>query len=212
MTAKRTVSLGGQCVVPGFHDAHQHMAWFGASLDEIDLSTPPMHNLDDVAAAIAAAAEITPADSWIVGNGYDENKIGGHPDRDLLERVAPERRVLLTHTSGHMSVVSSSGSGRAGSGRTRPRRVRGDGRVGRFRTPHRTAAGAGAEPAHPAARPVAVDDIADALARASDVYVRQGITSVVEAGVGGGWIGRTPVEVLAYQRPAMPDDSRFALN
>ena len=32
------------------------------------------------------------------------------------------------------------------------------------------------------------------------MYVRQGITSVVEAGVGGGWIGRTPVEALAYQR------------
>ena len=107
LTAKRTVSLGGRCVVPGFHDAHQHMAWFGASLDEIDLSTPPIRTLDDVAAAVAAANDTTPADRWIVGNGYDENKIGGHPDRDLLERAAPGRRVLLTHTSGHMAVVST---------------------------------------------------------------------------------------------------------
>ncbi|MEI2619657.1 MAG: amidohydrolase family protein [Candidatus Nanopelagicales bacterium] len=52
----------------------------------------------------------------------------------------------------------------------------------------------------PLRRPVPVDEVARAIARASDVYVRQGITSVVEAGVGGGWIGRTPVEVLAYQR------------
>ena len=37
LTAERTVSLGGRCIIPGFHDAHQHMAWFGASLDEIDL-------------------------------------------------------------------------------------------------------------------------------------------------------------------------------
>ncbi|MEI2643350.1 MAG: amidohydrolase family protein [Candidatus Nanopelagicales bacterium] len=44
----------------------------------------------------------------------------------------------------------------------------------------------------PLRRPVPVDDVARAIARASDVYVRQGITSVVEAGVGGGWIGRTP--------------------
>ena len=70
LTAKRTVSLDGRCVVPGFHDAHQHMAWFGASLDEIDLSTPPVRSLDDVAAAVAAAARTTPADTWIVGNGY----------------------------------------------------------------------------------------------------------------------------------------------
>ncbi|MEI2619658.1 MAG: amidohydrolase family protein [Candidatus Nanopelagicales bacterium] len=92
----------------GFHDAHQHMAWFGASLDEIDLSTPPIRNLDDLAAAVAdRRGHARPGDRWIVGNGYDENKIGGHPDRDLLERAAPGRRVLLTHTSGHMSVVSS---------------------------------------------------------------------------------------------------------
>ncbi|MFN8184181.1 MAG: amidohydrolase [Candidatus Nanopelagicales bacterium] len=199
LSARRTVSLEGRCVVPGFHDAHQHMAWFGASLDEIDLSTPPVRSLDDVAAAIAAAAEVTPADRWIVGNGYDENKIGGHPDRDLLERVAPGRRVLLTHTSGHMSVVSDAvlaELGIAERGREMPGGtivVDGSGRP----------TGLLQEQAQnlltPLRRPVPVADVAQAVARAGDVYVRQGITSVVEAGVGGGWIGRTPVEALAYQ-------------
>ena len=200
LTAKRTVSLGGRCVVPGFHDAHQHMAWFGASLDEIDLSTPPIRNLDDVAAAVAAANDTTPADRWIVGNGYDENKIGGHPDRDLLERAAPGRRVLLTHTSGHMAVVSTavleelgiSEHGRDVPGGTIA--LDGSGRP----------TGLLQEQAQnlltPLRRPVAVDEVAHAIARASEVYIRQGITSVVEAGVGGGWIGRTPVEALAYQR------------
>ncbi len=200
LTAKRTVSLGGRCVVPGFHDAHQHMAWFGASLDEIDLSTPPIRSLDDVAAAIAAACANTAADRWIVGSGYDENKIGGHPDRDLLERVAPGRRVLLTHTSGHMSVVSQavlaelglSEHGRDVSGGTIV--LDGSGRpTGLLQEQAQNLLA-------PLRRPVALDEIALALARASDVYVRQGITSVVEAGVGGGWIGRTPVEALAYQR------------
>ncbi len=200
LTARRTVSLGGRCVVPGFHDAHQHMAWFGASLDEINLSTPPIGSLDDVAAAVAAANDITPVDRWIVGNGYDENKIGGHPDRDLLERVAPGRRVLLTHTSGHMAVVSTAvlqelGISELGidvpggtivvDGSGRPTGLLQE-QAQNLLTPLR--------------RPVAVDEVAHAIARASDVYVRQGITSVVEAGVGGGWIGRTPVEALAYQR------------
>ena len=200
LTAKRTVSLEGRCVVPGFHDAHQHMAWFGATLDEIDLSTPPVGSLDDLAAAVATAAAITPADRWIVGNGYDENKIGGHPDRDLLERVAPGRRVLLTHTSGHMSVVSTAVLAELGlseHGRDVPGGmvvVDGSGRpTGLLQEQAQTLLS-------PLRRPVGVDDVADAVARASDVYVRQGITSVVEAGVGGGWIGRTPVEALAYQR------------
>lgn len=200
LAARRTVSLEGRCLTPGFHDAHQHMAWFGASLDEIDLSTPPIRSLDDLAAAVAAVAATTPPDRWIVGNGYDENKIGGHPDRDLLERVAPGRRVLLTHTSGHMGVVSTSvlqELGLSDRGRDVPGGtvvVDGSGRP----------TGLLQEQAQnlltPLRRPVAVDDVVDALARAGDVYVRQGITSVVEAGIGGGWIGRTPIEALAYQR------------
>lgn len=200
LTARRTVSLRGRCVIPGFHDAHQHMAWYGASLDEIDLSTPPVHSLTDVADAISAAAAITPADQWIVGNGYDENRIGGHPDRDLLERAAPGRRVLLTHTSGHMAVVSSAvlaDLGLSDRGREVPGGTIVVDSLGR-------PTGLLQEQAQnllaPLRRPLRVDDVAHAVARASDVYVRQGITSVVEAGVGGGWIGRTPVEVLAYQR------------
>ena len=56
MTAKRTVSLGGRCVVPGFHDAHKHMAWFGATLDEVDLRVPTLDALYDAVAARAADA------------------------------------------------------------------------------------------------------------------------------------------------------------
>ncbi len=200
LTARRTVSLGGRCVVPGFHDAHQHMAWFGASLDEIDLSTPPVGSLEDVAAAIAAAVASTPADRWIVGNGYDENKIGGHPDRDLLERVAPGRRVLLTHTSGHMSVVSSAVLGELGIADRGCDVPGGTVVVDASGRPTGLLQEQAQNLLAPLRRPLAVDDVADAVARASDVYVQQGITSVVEAGVGGGWIGRTPVEVLAYQR------------
>ena len=48
--------------------------------------------------------------------------------------------------------------------------------------------------------PYPVDTLVDAIERAGRVYLSQGITSVVEAGVGGGWIGKSPVEVAAYQR------------
>ncbi|HWO68899.1 MAG TPA: amidohydrolase family protein, partial [Umezawaea sp.] len=35
--AREVVDLGGAVVVPGFHDAHNHMAWFGLTLSEVDL-------------------------------------------------------------------------------------------------------------------------------------------------------------------------------
>jgi predicted amidohydrolase YtcJ len=45
-----------------------------------------------------------------------------------------------------------------------------------------------------------VDRVVRAIDRASEVYLSEGITSVQEAGVGGGLVGQTPVEVAAYQR------------
>ncbi|MEZ5114932.1 MAG: amidohydrolase [Candidatus Nanopelagicales bacterium] len=199
VTARRTVPLGGSFVLPGFHDAHNHMAWFGRGLGELDLSTPPVRTLDDLAAMVAAGAAAAGPDDWVVGNGYDENKIGAHPDRDLLDRVAPGRRVMLMHTSGHMCVVSSpvlAELGLADAGRDV------DGGTVVVDAAGRPT-GLLQERAQELVRPLRFPEsraaLVDAIARAGAVYARQGITSVVEAGVGGGWIGRSPAEVGAYQ-------------
>ncbi|MGO4583703.1 hypothetical protein AB4Z38_07415 [Arthrobacter sp. 2RAF6] len=38
--------------------------------------------------------------------------------------------------------------------------------------------------------------------RATRHYASEGVTSFTEAGIGGGWIGHSPVELAAYQRAA----------
>ena len=38
--AARVVDLRGATVLPGFHDAHNHMIWFGMSLGEVDIGSP----------------------------------------------------------------------------------------------------------------------------------------------------------------------------
>ncbi|HEX8868349.1 MAG TPA: amidohydrolase, partial [Lentzea sp.] len=48
--------------------------------------------------------------------------------------------------------------------------------------------------------PYPVDTLVDAIDRAGRVYLSEGITSCVEAGIGGGWIGKSPVELEAYHR------------
>ena len=40
--ATRVVDLRGATVLPGFHDAHNHVIGFGMSLAEVDLGTPPV--------------------------------------------------------------------------------------------------------------------------------------------------------------------------
>ena len=50
--------------------------------------------------------------------------------------------------------------------------------------------------------PYSGEAIEAALDRATGYYAAEGITSFTEAGIGGGWIGHSPVELAAYQRAA----------
>ncbi len=51
----------------------------------------------------------------------------------------------------------------------------------------------------PLVYPMPVERVTRAIERGSRALLAQGITSVQEAGIGGGWIGRTPIELAAYQ-------------
>lgn len=193
--ARRVVDLGGAVVVPGFHDAHNHMAWYGLSLAEVDLRLP---DLDALYAAVAARAATLPEGAWVVGAGYDENKIGAHPDRDALDRAAGGRPVWLRHTSGHMCVVNTpllAELGLADAARDVPGGLVVTDATGR---PTGLLQEQAQQLLNALVLPYPVATLVDAIERAGRVYLSQGITSVVEAGVGGGWIGKSPVEVAAY--------------
>jgi predicted amidohydrolase YtcJ len=105
--ARQVADLRGATLLPGFHDAHNHMTWHGITLSEVDLRPEAAPTLADLYQAVAERASATAPDDWVTGSGYDQNKLGAHPDRDGLDRAAPGRRVWLRHTSGHMCVVSS---------------------------------------------------------------------------------------------------------
>jgi hypothetical protein len=199
LRARDVVDLAGATVLPGFHDAHNHMAWFGLTLTEADLRPVVTPTLDDLYAAVARQAEGTAGGDWVVGAGYDQNKLGAHPDRDGLDRAAPGRRVWLRHTSGHMCVVSSAvlaDLGLADRGRDVPGGKVVTGQAGR---PTGLLQETAQELVADLVRPYPVATLADAIDRAGTRYLSEGITSVTEAGIGGGWIGHTPVELAAYQ-------------
>jgi predicted amidohydrolase YtcJ len=197
--AREVADLRGATLLPGFHDAHNHMAWYGLSLSEADLRPEVTPTLDDLYNAVSAQAAATAPDGWVIGSGYDQNKLAGHPDRDGLDRAAPGRRVWLRHTSGHMCVVSSAVLADLGLA-DQPSDVPG-GKVVTDATGRPTgllqekAQELVARLVHP--YPLSV--LADAIDRAGARYLSEGITSVTEAGIGGGWIGHTPVELAAYQ-------------
>src|SRR6202451_3586672 len=104
VTAREVIDLRGLTLIPGFHDAHNHMIGFGLSLTEVDLRTASQ---DELYARVAAKAATTPEGEWVIGSGYDQTRTGAHPHRDALDAIAPNHRVWLKHTSSHMCVVNS---------------------------------------------------------------------------------------------------------
>src|SRR5580704_16801805 len=198
--ASRVVDLRGATVLPGFHDAHNHMIGFGISLGEVDISSPPVRSLDELYAAIARRAETTAPGEWVIGSGYDQNKLGGHhPDRDALDRAAPGRRVWLRHTSGHMCVVNSlvlADLGIDAAATELP-----GGRVATDDSGRPT--GLLVERAQllvgSLVYPYPLAELTQAISRAATEYLKEGVTSCTEAGIAGGWVAHSPAELAAYQ-------------
>ena len=176
--ADRVVDLRGATVLPGFHDAHNHMIGFGMSLAEVDLRSSAVGSLDELYAAVGRRAETTAPGDWVIGTGYDQNKLGAHPDRDALDRVAPGSAGLAAaHLRAHVR-GEQRGPGRPGH------------RRGRYRFPGgRVAADDDGRP--PACSrsgpsswcgslvyPYPLAELTQAIARAAEQYLKEGVTSV----------------------------------
>lgn len=197
LTADRVVDLGGRTVLPGFNDAHNHMLGYGLALDDVALSTPPVHSVADVCRAIAERAAVTPPGEWIQGRNYDQNKLAErrHPTAAELDAVAPHHRVWLQHTSGHMGVVNGLALADI-AGRPVPPggelEVDAEGRL----------TGLVLEQAQGLVRrlttPVSLERMVAGIERASRQYLREGITSCTEAGVGAGFLANSPTELRAW--------------
>ena len=195
----RVVDLRGATVLPGFHDAHNHMVGFGMSLAEVDLRSAAAGSLDELYAAIARRAETTTPGDWVIGAGDDQNKLGAHPDRDALDRAAPGRRVWLRHTSGHMCVVNSPVLAALGL----------DAAATEF-PGGRVATDSGGRPTGlleeraqllvgSLVYPYPLAELTQAISRAAGQYLKEGVTSCTEAGIAGGWVAHSPAELAAYQ-------------
>jgi predicted amidohydrolase YtcJ len=195
VTAKQTIDLRGLTLIPGFHDAHNHMIGFGLSLTEVDLR---VSSQDELYARVAAKGATTPEGGWVIGSGYDQTRTGAHPHRDALDAIAPRRRVWLKHTSGHMCAVNSLVLADLGIGETVPQVDGGRVTTDAAGRPTGLLEERAQELVGNLTHPYPLTTLTDAVHAAGRHYLAEGITSVTEAGVGGGWIGQSPVELAAY--------------
>ncbi|UBH06927.1 amidohydrolase [Leucobacter sp. Psy1] len=202
VVATDRVDLGGAPVVPGFNDAHFHFSMVGLEMVQLDLTPATTPDLETLYARVRDFAGSREEGSWVLAQGYDQNKLGGtHPDREVLDRIAGGRPVYLLHNSHHMAVVNSEALRRAG--HTDPDQLTAPvgGELGR--RSDGTFSGLLQEQAMTLVthvlRPVGQEALVEGLAAASRWCAQHGITSATEPGVGGTMIGHGPADVRAYQ-------------
>ena len=106
-TRTRKVDLTGRTVLPGFIDAHTHVAYSGIRhLKQVDCD---LRSIAEIQNAIRKRAAATPHGQWIVGFKYDDTKTaeGRRLTRADLDSAAPAHPVFIGHRGGHTGYVNS---------------------------------------------------------------------------------------------------------
>ncbi len=116
LTGKTTqqVNLNGRTVLPGFIDAHGHIADYTNFWGKPDLSPPPVGDtlsIEDIKTKVAKYLVDSKAapDKLVLVNGYDDSLLAEqrHPTRADLDQVSNTIPILILHASGHLAVVNT---------------------------------------------------------------------------------------------------------
>jgi len=103
------IDLKGRSLVPGFIDAHCHAGDYGPVKFNIVIQPGVIHSIEELKQEIRKRATTTPKGGWILGRGYDNTKFEEkrHPTRWDFDEVAPEHKVFILRTCGHLGVLNS---------------------------------------------------------------------------------------------------------
>ncbi len=103
----KIVDLEGRFVMPGFNDAHMHLA--SAGLEKMTVNLVGVKTLDEFRDRIHARVEKAEPGEWIVGGGWDETlwPVAVPPTRWDVDEVSGDHPVFLTRVDGHIAVANT---------------------------------------------------------------------------------------------------------
>ncbi len=99
----RVVELGERVLLPGFHDAHVHLAAHGLELAQLDLRG--VTALEELLERVARRASTLEPGGWLFGSGFALERLRlqsiGAAEADALEKAAAGRPVALRSQDHH---------------------------------------------------------------------------------------------------------------
>jgi len=103
----KVIKLGGMTVVPGFTDAHIHVADFGMFLTWLDLKN--LNSIKEMKKKVRERTRKIPEGRWIIGHGWDQNRFSEKrfPTFRDLDEAAPDNPVIFYHKCGRVCLVNS---------------------------------------------------------------------------------------------------------
>jgi hypothetical protein len=101
------VDLDSHFVMPGFNDAHMHLATAG--LEKMNVNLVGVKTLDEFRERVRAQVEKAAPGEWIVGGGWDETlwPVKVLPTRWDLDEVSQSHPVFLMRVDEHMAVANT---------------------------------------------------------------------------------------------------------
>lgn len=104
-------------LLPGLIDSHIHLLGMGLALQAPDLAG--VTTRQEFRGRIKSYADAHPQ-GWIVGRGWDQNKLGFIPEREFLDEICPQRPLVLYRICGHVLSANSKVLELAGIGSSSP--------------------------------------------------------------------------------------------
>jgi len=103
----QVVDLGGKFVMPGFNDAHLHLA--AAGFERLNVNLVGVKSLDEFRDRIRAKLDSLAPGDWLIGAGWDETlwPVKTPPTRWDIDEVTTDHPVFLTRVDGHAAVANT---------------------------------------------------------------------------------------------------------
>ena len=103
----KIIDLEGRFVMPGFNDAHMHLA--SAGLEKMNVNLVGAKSLEEFRERLRVKCDAAEPGDWVVGEGWDETlwPVKVPPSRWDLDEVSGKHPVYLKRVDGHIGVANT---------------------------------------------------------------------------------------------------------